>query len=261
MKTKLDHTIGRLEEWFEKYSNPVVMSSFGKDSMVMLYIIRTLMERRMPVIYHANPWKPWKNDWAWEIIKRWKLEVYDFPPLQSGIKVKPERLEIVNRYVIGKDLPIDNPINILPPEDDFMCGLAMLARPKGAIVYPWNLTLIGHKSSDIDEFEGHMPLKSDLVEGPLAVGYPLKEWSDEDLWHFIETRSVPVQYKTRYHEAERREIRVKVFNNDWIEACTRCIDPREPEKVFCPLLEKEIPNVSETVTKFTAKPINVGGEE
>jgi hypothetical protein len=113
----------------------------------------------------------------------------------------------------------------------------------------------------VDEFEGHMPLKADLVEqdGMPALGFPLKDWDDEDLWHFIETRNVPVQYRTRY-DYNGKEIGIKTFNNDWIEACTRCIDPREPETVFCPLLEKEIPNVSESVTKFEGRPVYIGGE-
>lgn len=250
--TRLDNTIGRLTEWFERFDNPVVMSSFGKESMTMLFIIFRVMERKLPVIYHANQWRPWKNDWAWKIIKEWNLEAYDYPPVASGIKVKPERLEIVNRYLTGKEL-LDNPINILLPNGNFQCGLKMLERPKGVMNYPWNLTLIGHKSCDIDQFEGHMPLKTDLVEDRMpALGFPLRDWSDEELWDFIETRRVPIQYGSRY--VDRKEIEDKTFSNDWIAACTKCIDPREAAKVFCPLVNREIENVSSTVPKFSGKP-------
>jgi hypothetical protein len=257
MMTKLDKTIDRLEQWLERFERPVVMSSFGKDSMTMLFIIFKLMEKKMPVVYHAMPWAPWKNDWAQNVIKSWRLEVYDYLPIASGIKVKPDRLEIVNRYQPG----FDAPVNILPPKKHWTCGLKMLLRPKGTIEYPWNLTLIGHKSSDVDQFEGHMPLKSDLVEmdGMPALGFPLKDWNDVDLWTFIEERRIPFQSGTRY--ICREEIEFKDFNNDFIEACTACIDPRNPEKVFCPLVNREVDNVSARITKFEGRPSYIGGEE
>jgi len=266
MMTRLDRTIGRLTEWLERFDQPVVMSSFGKDSMAMLFVIFRIMGKKIPVIYHGVPWKPWKNDFAQSIIKLWQLECYDYLPLMSGIKVKPERLEIVNRYQMGKEA-IDIPVNVLPPNEKWFiapavpavqCGLKMLARPKGGIFWQWNLCLIGHKDCDVDQFDGPVPLKSDLVEmeGMPALGFPLKEWSDEELWDFIEQRRVPVQYGTRY--IERKEIDCKDFSNDWIEACTACIDPRNPDKVFCPLVEREIDNVSGGVVKFQGKPSYVG---
>jgi hypothetical protein len=262
MMTKLDDTIGRLEEWLERFERPVVMSSFGKDSMVMLFIIFKVMEKKLPVIYHGVPWSPWKNDWAQDIIKRWDLEVYDYPPIATGIKVKPDRLEINNRYQVGKDWEhgIDAPVNIIPPKKNWICGLKIVTRPKGTFNYPWNLTLIGHKSCDVDQFEGHLPLKSDLVEleGYPAFGFPLKEWNDIDLWEFIEARRIPFQSGTRY--IGRKEIEFKDFNNDFIEACTACIDPRNPAQVFCPLVNREVDNVSDKVMKFEGRPTYIGGE-
>lgn len=263
MMTKLDDTIGRLTVWFQKFDQPVMMSSFGKDSMVMLFIIYRLMEKKIPVIYHRVPWEPWKNDWGENIIKLWNIEVYDYPPLISGIKVKPDRIEIVHRYAMGPEPhhAIDIPVNILPWDKKFQCGLKMISRPKGGILYQWNLTLIGHKDCDVDQFDGPVPLKADLVEneGMSAIGFPLKDWSDEELWEFIEQRRIPVQYGTRY--IDRKEIKFKDFINDYIEACTACIDPRNPEKVFCPLVNSEIDNVSAGVLKFDGKPSYIEGGE
>jgi hypothetical protein len=261
MMTKLDNTINKLNDWLIKFKSPVVMSSFGKDSMVMLFIIFRLMEQKLPVIYHGAPWAPWRNDFAWGIMKAYNLEVYDYPPVKSGIKVKPDRLELVHRYQISNDKGIDIPVNVLPPEGTvkYACGLKMLERPKGIMEFPWDLILIGHKNCDVDQFEGPVPLKTDLVEqdGVPALGFPLRDWSDEELWEFIESRRVPVQYGTRY--VERKEIDFKVFNNDYIEACTACIDPRQPKKVFCPLVEHEIDNVSAMIPRMEDKPSYIGG--
>ncbi|PWT94146.1 MAG: hypothetical protein C5B54_00490 [Acidobacteria bacterium] len=263
MTTKLESTVGRLTEWFNRFDQPVVMSSFGKDSMVMLFIIFRLMHKRIPVIYHGVPWEPWKNDFASGVTKAYHLTVYDYPPIMSGVRVKPERLEIVHRYQIGKDWGhgIDIPVNLLPPDKNWQCGLKMVSRPKGTLLYQWNLTLIGHKSCDVDQFDGHMPLKSDLVEmdGFPALGFPLKDWSDDELWEFIEERHVPVQHRTRY--VDRKEIEDKTLNNDYVEACTACIDPRNPEKVFCPLVNREIDNVSASVQKFEGRAVYIGGAD
>jgi hypothetical protein len=261
--TRLDNTIGRLTEWLGRFDQPVVMSSFGKDSMVMLYIIFRIMEKKLPVIYHGVPWEPYKNEFAQSIIKLWNLEVYDYPPIASGIKVKPERLEIVHRYATGPTpvQAIQISVNILPPKKNWQCGLKMVSRPKGTILYQWNLTLIGHKSCDVDQFDGPLPLKSDLVEmeGMPALGFPIKDWSDEELWEFIEKRRVPVQYGSRY--VSRKEVDFKDFNNDYIEACTACIDPRGPKKVICPLVNREIDNVSSGITQFNGKPEYIGEDK
>jgi len=256
MNDRLEHTLERLIDWFERFDQPVVMSSFGKDSMVMLYIVMRLMHKKLPIVYHAVPWEPWKNDFAQGITKIWKLEVYDYLPILSGIKVKPERLELIHRYNVGKDLAngIDIPVNVLPPRHNFQCGLNMLARPKGTVLHQWNLVLIGHKSVDVDPFDGPIPLKSDLVEmdGFPALGFPLADWTDDELWDFIEKRHIPTQQGSRY--SRRVEIENKDYNNDYIEACTRCIDPRNPSKVFCPLVNKEIDNVSDTIKRFEGRP-------
>lgn len=218
----------------------------------------------MPVIYHSNPWHPWKNDFAWAMIKLWHLEVYDYPPVLTGIRVKPERLEIMQRFQIGeqRDRGIHIGINIEPPKKNWKCGLQMLSRPVGALFkYPWNLILIGHKDCDVDQFDGPVPLKWDLMkpEGLPTVGFPLKEWTDEELWEFIEHYHVPVQHGTRY--SGREEIEYKAFNNDYMEACTACIDPRNSEEVWCPLYNKTIANVSDKITKFEGKPDYIGVKE
>jgi len=258
---KLDKTTEKLQNWFSRFDQPVVMSSFGKDSMVMLFIIFRLMEKKLPVLYFPIPWSPWKNDFAYSIVKQWLIELYDYPPCQSGIKVKPERLELVHRYQISDTKGIDIPVNVMPPNGHSECGLKMLKRPKGLIQFPWDLILIGHKNCDVDQFEGPVPLASDLVERPEAptLGFPLAEWLDDELWDFIEKHRIPIQYGTRY--IERKEIDYKEFNNDYVEACTACIDPRNPEKVFCPLVMHSIDNISDKIPRMEDKPDYIGGTQ
>ncbi len=132
----------------------------------------------------------------------------------------------------------------------------MLERPKCEFYYPWDLVFIGHKSSDVDPFEGAVPLKQDIVkvdDGP-TFAFPLRDWTDDDIWDYIEQNRLQqyVQTGSRYNLGSRSEITEKRFNNDYVTACTRCIDPRESEQVYCPLLKKVIPNISDKVIRMEA---------
>lgn len=264
--TKEQKTITRIEEWMAEFKNPVVMSSFGKDSMVMIHILFKKMGLQLPMIYHRDPWFPWKNDFADRIIKENRYVVFDWPPSECGVKVNDRAIEIVSRYQIGKSTGLDIPKNIIEPKDGepFACGLEMLQRPKCEFSYPWDLVFIGHRSADVDPFEGNVRLLSDEVRGedfPTAV-FPLRNWTDEELWSYIKDNRIIIQSGSRYDMEKRAEGDDKLFNNDYVTACTRCIDKRQPGVVYCPKFKKEIPNVSHRVNELHARPsyIEYGGQ-
>jgi hypothetical protein len=250
--------------------------------MVLLDLIRQVLPPRelnchsypLPVIYHRHPYFPAKHEFADEVIRSWALEIYDFPPLACGVKcrVKDEshaaRLELVTRYQVGTGA-IDLPMNTEPPIErrPFVCGLQWLVRPKtlGA-QWPWTTVFIGHKSSDVDPYEGPVPLKDDQVQtaGVTAV-FPLRHWTDEDVWDYIEQNAVPYDMR-RYrvkdagasHAAGGRweENPDKWLNPDYVHACTACIDPRETRKtVPCPKLGGAlVRNMGPTVVRMEILP-------
>jgi 3'-phosphoadenosine 5'-phosphosulfate sulfotransferase (PAPS reductase)/FAD synthetase len=243
-----------------------VMLSFGKDSMVLAELIRRAAPRSpmrahgfpLPVIYHRDPWFPHKHEFAERVIKSWAMEVHDQPPMECGVKVKPDMLELVARYSFGSGV-MDVPKNVCAPTEyarrDYICGrLDWIDQPKVALQSrPWQQVLHGHKSSDVDPFEGHVPLNaSAAIVGGIRVVFPLRDWTDADIWDFIESERVPYQ-KTRYQD--REELIDKWLNNDYIHACTACIDPREKRQtVYCPKLRIQVPNVGGKVLRFEEKP-------
>lgn len=240
-------TMSKIDRWLKNYENPVVMMSFGKDSMVMGFIIFQMMRLRLPVIYHRDPWDEHKHVWADEIIHRWGLEVHDYPPMMCRVKINGDLIELCPGYQIG---PKDNSFLDLPkaildptPGEPWHCGRKIMERPKGTFNYPWDLVLIGHKSSDVDRFYGPVPLKQELVsqDGAPTAGFPISDWNDDDIWNFIEEFNVPFQ-KNRY--VNRKDIPDKTNNNDYLVACTNCIDPRKSGKVFCPLVGHDIDSVA-----------------
>jgi 3'-phosphoadenosine 5'-phosphosulfate sulfotransferase (PAPS reductase)/FAD synthetase len=266
-------SIKLIRECANKAKKPAMMCSFGKDSMCMASLIReSLLGLHglngdhfplthgfpIPVIYHRDPWFPVKHDFADRQIRTWAMEVYDFPPLSVGLKTNDKLLELVSRYQLGSS-GIDLPKNVMPPEAyprrDFICGLRdWVGRPTAIFEqYPWDLIFLAHKDSDVDPFEGPVPLKSFTAEiGGVKLVFPLKDWTDENLWDYIEAHHVPVQ-ENRYDG--RNERADKWYSNDYIHACCACIDPRQERRtVFCPKLKRDVPNVAKYVIQFQSKP-------
>lgn len=255
---KIESTQDFIREMVVRHKAPAVLSSFGKESMVMLHLLRE-MKLELPVIFHRDPWHPIKNNFADMIIGAWNLVVHDWPPSAMGIKVNGS-LETVARYQVGPLAYFDIPKNIVPPvnQESFACGLVdLMARPKASFQHPWDVYLIGHKDCDVDPFEGPVPLKTDYVaaNGHPALAFPLKTWSDEEVWRYLNTRRVPVQESRydRYNGGKLREGHERL-SNDYITACVKCIDPREPAKVLCPKTGTEVPNVSAGIYRFHNRP-------
>ncbi len=254
-------TRSKIVQWVKDFKAPCILSSFGKDSMVMTHVCRKL-GLKLPIVYHRNHWQPEKNRFADNTIYSWGLEVHDWSPCETGVKTHEDCIQTVSRYQIGpmrgaKGPPtgMNIPNGILEPEEgkSWICGLNdILGRPKATFVHPWDLMLQGQKNSDVDIFEGPSPLNTDLFrynETSPTMAFPLREWNDDDIWDYIEEFNVPVQ-KNRYDVKNRREYDCKDFNNDYVRACTKCIDRRQPHTVMCPLVNREIPNVSAQIPDF-----------
>lgn len=271
----IEETIAFISKQANKAMRPAFMCSFGKDSMALAELIRRALPtglngKHIPmahgfpieVIYHRDPWFPHKHEFSEQITRSWSMIVHDYPPMHAGVKVKDDMLELVSRYNFGT-VAMDIPKNTTKPiqRRDYICGLNdWLLRPKTSrFPYPWDTVFVGHKSSDIDPFEGSVPLKSNVTElGGVNVAFPLKDWTDDDVWDFIEENHIPIP-ENRYENRKDRED--TWHNNDYVHACTACIDPRVKEKtVFCPKVKRDVENVGSRVLQLRAEPTYIGKE-
>jgi 3'-phosphoadenosine 5'-phosphosulfate sulfotransferase (PAPS reductase)/FAD synthetase len=273
MNDLIEQSVALIRVHAHKAKKPAAMISFGKDSMAMAWLIREALLGMhglngehfplthgypIPVIYHHDPWFPIKHEFAELTARSWAMEIHDYPPLSTGVKTNENMIELIARYQLGSH-GCDLSKNVLPPEAyprrDYICGLRdWIARPTMTFQqYPWDMVFIGHKSSDVDQFEGHVPLKDFTWEiGGIKLVFPLKEWTDDNVWDLTERMGIPVQ-ETRY--IGRKVSADKWYNNDYIHACTRCIDPREKAKMVpCPKLKRDVPNVGNYVIQFQTKP-------
>ena len=223
---------------------PVLCLSFGKDSMVMLDLLLQA-GYKLPVIY----WKrehhfPEKNRFANEMIEKFDLAVYDYPPEYTKLIKKDGQIEVVNFFSIGQQT-IEVPTEIAPYKDGekYLCGLLdMYLKPRGYFEFPWDTMFIGHKNTDVDRMRGAVPLSVDEYKPnqncPMLC-FPLRHFTDEDIWAYSETFAVP-QNALRYAGDE-------LYNNDRYPACTSCMNPDNPEIVFCPKAKVNIANASKSL--------------
>ena len=239
-----------LRRAFAEFNRPAVMCSFGKDSLVALHLALQVRPG-LPVIFHREPFFPDKYEYANEVIVAWNLTVYDFPPAKTALQQNAVGdLEIVNSYDCGGGKFCDLPTGVIGygEGEHYLCALRdLVLKPRGRFDYPWDLVVHGHKSADVDPFHGPVPLAADIglnLGGAATPVFPLRDWSDEDIWAYIEAEGLPIHHE-RYEkiDGQWRERPDKTLNPDYFPACTACLR-KGGGPVHCPRLDAEIPNVA-----------------
>lgn len=248
MITQLEEqALNFIEKTLTRFKNPAVMCSFGKDSLVVLHLTHRV--RKLPVIFHREPFFAKKYRYANEVIEKWNLTVYDYPPHKTAIQQVGDEVEIVGYYDIGGDKYVALPTGLCEPNENEvpLCALHdVYLKPKGRFAYPWDCVVHGHKSCDVDPFHGHVPLAADValnLDTSTPI-FPLREWSHADVWEYIEKHNLPIHHD-RYEKVggEWREKSDKSLNPDYFPACSACMR-RGGSSVYCPRFDCEISNVS-----------------
>jgi hypothetical protein len=247
-----------------QYRRPVIMSSFGKDSMVMLDLFKRI-NVKLPILFHREPYFPAKYWFANYIIEEESYSVYDYPPSEFTVISNNGVTEIAKWYDVGKGklyLPIG--ISKLDESKPFVCGYwDMYNRPTGTFNFPWDVAFHGHKASDADPLLGALPLQVDVKinDGSVDYAYPLRHFTDEDIYKYTQENGVKwnaARYGSIVSPTDSYE---NDMNSDYHNACVRCLDPNEPSTVECPILKSRITNISGDVRRTSPKlPTYVGGE-
>lgn len=227
-----------IAEGLSSFGSHVIASSFGKDSMVLLDLVRRHAPD-LPVVFHREPFQPRKYQFANSVIANWKLRVFDFPPTSTACQEGNGEVEIVGYYQVGAAYNM-LPTGIRAPQGDeeFVCGLKdIYERPTGAFSWPWQGMFHGHKSSDHDPIYGDIPINADVHQnlGSASYIFPLRHWTDQDVWRYTEDHNVPIHHD-RYEKADGawRERADKTLNPDYVTACTACMGRSAPHSVPCP---------------------------
>lgn len=259
-------TLVFIDAVLSEFKAPAVLWSSGKDSMVLLHLMRRARPD-LPVIFFREPFQPRRYSFAQDIIMDWDLKVYEWPPVATAVAFRNDVTSLVHRFQVAPQHCIDLPVDIVedgaaPPPDQTtpVCALDILRRPKAGFTAPWDVMFTGAKSSDVDQLAGAVPLSVSLwreADGP-AFAFPLRTWTDGDVWQYIEQEKVPYQMD-RYEKVNSptdegvwsyRERANKAGNPDYLIGCQRCLCADGPATVWCPKLKMEINNVADKVPRM-----------
>ena len=239
LESKIDEAQNLVHKVLAQAKTPAIMSSFGKDSMVMLHLIRSL-KRDLPIVFYRESFMPKKYRFANAVIDEWDLTVYDYPPSETAVVGKNGCVEVINAYTIGKR-SLFRPTGFYKPEGGgvSLCALHdIYLKATGTYAFPWDVVFVGHKSTDVDPIEGEIPLDADYANyvDCASIAYPLRHFTDQDIWDYTEKFNLPIHH-SRYEKIEGKwsERKDKRFNPDYFPACTACMVP-ESGSVPCPRL-------------------------
>jgi len=254
---KVRYAISLIKTIVSHHSRPIVFSSFGKDSMVLLDLVKKA-DLKLPILFFKEPFFPKKYLFAQAIILGNGYQVYDYPPFQTYFSKRNGEVEIVNFHQgpVGGG-PIYLPTGIKPPVlgEPFLCGLSDIYEKPTVLGYafPWDLGLVGHKTSDTDPILGPCPINTHFQAGAPDLLFPLRDFTDEDIWRYTLEVGLPIN-EQRYNRLDGwKEFSDLTYNPDYFHACTACMDPDSPSEVFCPKLQKPIRNTSWRVRQLPSR--------
>jgi len=253
---KIDEALRIVRAAYSQFKRPVLLWSGGKDSMVLLWLLREAFDELPAIICWREPWMPEKQAFVNFVIQQLNLTVWDYAPSGVALCRGAGRIDVLNKYQIAPGEYITLARGTERPDEacrrPFLCGVnTFLTRPTGTFNFPWDLMLIGHKNCDVDPQSGRIPLALDIKFHPGAPAsvFPLRHWTDKDILDYTRLYNVP-------HDTERYRINAngewinsedKRTNPDYYHTCFACCDPDNDTVVWCPKLQAQINNISAAV--------------
>ena len=217
---------------------PCVACSFGKDSMVMLWLVREQMPD-VPVVYFEHFDIPSKHAFARQVAEEWGLNLHVIRAKGITFYGRVGHVELVAAHELAPSKFVMTPIEPQPnlPATGAICGVDSLYEEWPGMMPPvYDGVFIGHRSDDQDILMGAIPLSQDVFgDDDFKYIYPLRDWTAKDVWDFHRRYSVPVN-GDRYGKKDVEA------NNDLWPLCTRCMASDEPVK--CPKTGETIPGLA-----------------
>ena len=251
LKKLTESSLKFIETFLSVAKRPIIMCSFGKDSLVMLDLVRKI-DKLVPVLFFREPFEQKKYTFANKLINDLDLWVYDFHPFSTETMFNDGHLDIVGLYNIGNCDYLYKPIGLKPITNGnrFICAVDdIYGRPRCQFDYKWDVTFNGTKRTDVDPLHGEVNFSKGSYRrlGNSILVYPVANWTDKDIWEYIVKYNVPYDDKRYNKDDNFKEHKGYDFNTDYFESCYSCLDPEKDKTVYCPKDKKQIKNIG----KFT----------
>lgn len=203
-----------IKELLEGARKPVVLCSFGKDSLLLLSMAQEV-NPDIDVLWFRQDTA--NQQWAKHYIKEHNLKVFSYAPADKYFLPEGDDLVLVHEYDTGREKL--SMIMEIGHSDD--CGLQLNKQRTPNFPWPWDLALVGWKKSDDPSIALSIPQETTLTDTRVVA--PLWEYTDTDVWEEIELRGIDTPMAIPD-----------------VRCCTNCVKSTD-SMVFCPLEGKTIP--------------------
>lgn len=252
--THIDQAHAYILDALSTAAKPMVMVSFGKDSLVLIDLLAAHGVKA--VLYLEDDDEVIDRPFIQSVVDRYGLSV---TRMNRGrgmfFVVKDQPLFLAFPFVSRQHFtPV--PTNMIPYTSscqDFQCVDEMLSNERGAVLpsYDPDFVFCGFKKTDVNA-KGCLTflnlLGADVVNDRLArisalteiapglpLCLPLLHWTDDQVWAYLKDRGLPWSHEVYDAAGQRRPT-----EKQW---CFRCHDPRESSIVFCPKLGRNVLNL------------------
>jgi hypothetical protein len=231
-----------VEQQLATARNPIVLCSFGKDSIVLLHLC--LRVRKVPVMFFRFAKFHEKHTHALSVMQQWDLEAYDMWPAFMRYYQSGSFFEVLHSYPTGPRAFIHLFSGIRARhagETRYLCAVDdLLQRPTlQGVEYPWDVTFHGHKGTDDPELGESSPIVNPVSQlGNTRLVVPFTDWTDEDIWTYIKHYDLP-------YDHARYDAKQEASSPDKYPTCYRCLDgDYRGALVTCPKTNTFIPNIA-----------------
>jgi hypothetical protein len=147
----IDKTVEKIHLVFEKSKRPALLWSGGKDSTVLLFLIKEVMKKDIDCIQWTLPWMKAKWSFHNKLSQDLNLSVYDSMPKSIALCYGNDRIDFMESYSIGQEsLIIARGTEPYEPNKKFVCGVEWRRRSFKRT----NSASIGHSKNP--EFCGYL---------------------------------------------------------------------------------------------------------
>jgi len=221
----IEQILEQVRALMSESAHPAMLCSFGKDSMLLLSILRKV-RKDFPLIWLRTDRNSQQMEFAKRIINDWDLHVFSFPP--ADVYAVPGSM--IYEYAFGAQrFPV-----VVDIEKGTKCSLNLDSLRLPRVSHIWDVLFIGVKDSDYHPLLGYgkefFPANGYQL-GNAKVYAPLREMTDDQVWQSIRELNVPVD-EQRYAGDDSRD-------DGTLGLCTKCFTAQP--QVFCPSAQSMIP--------------------
>ena len=231
-------------------SECVALSSFGKDSLAILALLKRI-GANVDIAWFDLHIDELKSSYALDWMRKSGTYVHRLEPIATRVlKDHGEVLAYEFRLSSGDVFTISGPNLPDSISANTRCAVNMgIAREKARVNLPerWKTLIVGRKSCDVDPTVGSLcwPRKEFVLKGGAKILMPLLEWTESQLTTFLMAENcVPDLRRYVVANGQFVERDDKSFNPDYVDCCCRCLTATTGKAIVCELTNAKVASIA-----------------